>query len=296
MVSGFSGAAQKAFYGLANARAAWERGPMRNGGWRPPRPQVARPTPNRHRVTGLPEDRDDKDDNEGISNDLEFTTRAPPIRVCISREDLCYINCSREGNGADDYESDSVQITPSPSPVSSASILSTPSWMSSGTLTPRTVATPQLTPSMASLSLRERFTDANSVVMHALAGSSSASTTYYSAHSSPGTRPYILTPMHVNPHLSSRRSSGARGVLGSDHAVRRAKGDPVWVVVRGERPGVYLKYNTAVLAAGFNPVLKMVRFASLKYSCLYFVQQYMSGNVGVPIFVEEEEEEDFQEA
>lgn len=38
--------------------------------------------------------------------------------------------------------------------------------------------------------------------------------------------------------------------------------------------------------------MKIVQFRSLKLACFYFVQQYMAGNVGVPVFVVPVDEQD----
>ncbi|KAI9062817.1 hypothetical protein FKP32DRAFT_1676737 [Trametes sanguinea] len=59
----------------------------------------------------------------------------------------------------------------------------------------------------------------------------------------------------------------------------------VYVVVRGDRPGVYLDRNTAMLMLGTSPGMKIVRFHSRKGAAWYFVQEYMAGRVGIPVVV-----------
>lgn len=44
---------------------------------------------------------------------------------------------------------------------------------------------------------------------------------------------------------------------------------------------------TTLQAAGFHLAMKMVNFTLLSRTCLYFVQQYMCGFVGVPVFVKD---------
>ncbi|KAI9056788.1 hypothetical protein FKP32DRAFT_1615646 [Trametes sanguinea] len=59
----------------------------------------------------------------------------------------------------------------------------------------------------------------------------------------------------------------------------------VYVVVRGDRPGVYLDRTTAILMLGTSPGMKIVRFHSRKGAAWYFVQEYMAGRVGIPVVV-----------
>ncbi|KAJ2962746.1 hypothetical protein NUW54_g14314 [Trametes sanguinea] len=58
-----------------------------------------------------------------------------------------------------------------------------------------------------------------------------------------------------------------------------------YVVVRGERPGIYFDRTTAMLMLGTSPGMKLVRFRSVKKASWYFVQEYMAGHVGVPVVV-----------
>ncbi|KAL7285416.1 hypothetical protein ACG7TL_000512 [Trametes sanguinea] len=58
-----------------------------------------------------------------------------------------------------------------------------------------------------------------------------------------------------------------------------------FVVVRGDRPGIYFDRTTALLMLGTRPGMKLVRFRSIKKASWYFVQEYMAGRVGVPVVV-----------
>ncbi|OJT12472.1 hypothetical protein TRAPUB_10980 [Trametes pubescens] len=69
--------------------------------------------------------------------------------------------------------------------------------------------------------------------------------------------------------------------------VRAAK--EVYVVVRGDYPGVYLDRNTAMVKLGTSPGMKLTRFTSRSVAGWYFTQQYMAGQVGVPVVVVEDE-------
>ncbi|KAL7279946.1 hypothetical protein ACG7TL_006357 [Trametes sanguinea] len=59
----------------------------------------------------------------------------------------------------------------------------------------------------------------------------------------------------------------------------------VYVVVRGDRPGVYFERDHAMLMLGTSPGMKLVRFHSRKKALWYFVQEYMAGRVGIPVVV-----------
>ncbi|KAJ8457597.1 hypothetical protein ONZ51_g11434 [Trametes cubensis] len=65
--------------------------------------------------------------------------------------------------------------------------------------------------------------------------------------------------------------------------VRVRKGEYVFVVIRGDKLGIYFDRMTALLAAGSRPGMKIIPFKSLSRASWYFVQQYMKSHVGVPI-------------
>ena len=126
------------------------------------------------------------------------------------------------------------------SSVSSITATSALLWMSLGTLTPHVVVTPQLTPSMANLSLGEKYTCVDHKLL-SMGGLTFASSMQPSAgshssagmHSAVGVHTYTLTPMPVNLHPSSWCSLGAlmEDLFGSPQSTRRQKGDPVWVII-----------------------------------------------------------------
>ncbi|KAI1783078.1 hypothetical protein LXA43DRAFT_1067986 [Ganoderma leucocontextum] len=102
---------------------------------------------------------------------------------------------------------------------------------------------------------------------------------------SASSRGYALIPAPVNCSPGSGAASVNPDVLTRNRITQRKKGDAVFAVIRGERPGVYLDCDTALRAGGCSPTMKIVCFNSLKYACFYFVVEYMGGNVGVPEFV-----------
>ncbi|KAM5534233.1 hypothetical protein V8D89_012140 [Ganoderma adspersum] len=199
---------------------------------------------------------------------------APPINIEILPED--YVDIYRvQGDSA---ELPPIPLANSPSspmpsissvPSSSAhSSASSTSFLSSGMISVRSLdAALQLTTSMANLSVGERCSPIRR------------------SASLRGLRQYTLTPAPVGPSVGARRSSPNLNTLTRGRVARRNKGDPIFIVVRGERPGVYLDHEIALTAGGCSPAMKIVHFYSLKYACFYFVAEYMSGKVGVPQFV-----------
>nr|VWP01651.1 Non-specific serine/threonine protein kinase (EC [Ganoderma boninense] len=277
MVTGFSGSSHKSYIGLDNARAAWENGPINyEGTWTPPRSRA--PVTTHLALTNPAGVYQDNDDDFVFPDVLGFPTHANPVHLPILPEDYRQLR------------TENPHIPSSPSSVGNTSILSTPSWMSSGTLSPSTVNSPDLTPILGHLSLGERFTDVDrdsSYTLVSNTGSHPSSTTY----ANPDAETSTVTPGPVNANSSTRNSQGFRGLLDKDRASKRVKGDPVFVVVRGEYPGVFFDHAIALRAGGRSAGMKVVSFKSLKVACLYFVQQYMAGNVGLPVFVVADEEE-----
>ncbi|KAI9056572.1 hypothetical protein FKP32DRAFT_1682506 [Trametes sanguinea] len=89
----------------------------------------------------------------------------------------------------------------------------------------------------------------------------------------------------ASPSVASpSRSTERQHTLVPQHIeVREDK--EVYVVVRGDQPGVYLDRHTALLMVGTSPGMKIVKFRSKKAAAWYFVQEYMAGRVGIPVVV-----------
>lgn len=248
LVCGFSGNAFKAYVGLENARAAWETGPPGSKRlWTPPRPGPSKSTPG---LPPLPRSHQDDEDDDFEFPEIGVPTRAPAIHVPIQPEDYQQLrDDARQAGAPTDYLYISSPALSATSLSTLSAMPSTPSWMSSGTLSPGTVASPDLALSMSDLSLRERFTtiDAGLSAGGSGRGGGAAPT---DAARSPAARSYTLTPSPVE-NRGGAETSGSRVLLDKKHAMRRTKGDPVYVVVRGEHPGVYFdKYAISALLPG----------------------------------------------
>lgn len=259
-MSGFPGCAHKSFKGLEAARTAWRNGPTNfKGKWTPPAPRPAK------RSSSLPPlpPTEEGDDDEYEFPVLDFAVHASPIQVPIRAEDYQQICREAQVAGVQDVPPQAPSMPPGirTSSLSTSSwpssALSTPSWMSSGSLSPGTVHTPDLTPAMGSLTLGERYADVDHALMRSLSMSVS-SASRGPTRRGPNRREYTLAPGPMNTHPGAK-SSAPRAPLDKNRAAKRLKGDPVFIVVRGEQPGVYFDLYVIALIINLLGVHRLTR-------------------------------------
>ncbi|KAI9068211.1 hypothetical protein FKP32DRAFT_1562202 [Trametes sanguinea] len=274
MVNGFKGAVYKKYQTLEGAQAGWHQGPgCWRDSWTPPSPRRAIPTPTPY--PGPNRSPRQEQQSAGEAAPPEETLAAAQSRGLVQ---VHLSSVSVEGPPSDDEDQywsdpspefldDTRHPIPPPSPSASSSdeeddlpprspspSVMTATSLSSGTLSPRTIRTPL--PSSPAVSI------------------SPMSVTRVKRNNS-------ATIRTTTPELAAAASrEQSRGV-----PVAPAK--EAFVVVRGDRPGVYFDRNTAMFMLGTNPGMKLVRFHSYKKASWYFVQEYMAGRVGVPTIVSE---------
>ncbi|OSC99712.1 hypothetical protein PYCCODRAFT_1470022 [Trametes coccinea BRFM310] len=89
-------------------------------------------------------------------------------------------------------------------------------------------------------------------------------------------------PMTLISTALSSRDGRESPELSYEQAQAR-KGELVFVVVRGDRPGIYFDRTTALNHAGTRPGMKVVALKSLARASWYFTQQCMKNRVGIPV-------------
>ncbi|KAI0710972.1 hypothetical protein C8Q76DRAFT_694929 [Earliella scabrosa] len=315
MVNSFPGAAYKKFKTLEAARLAWAQGPRPDTPWHPPRPRAARRTPGHAASSGsgaVSGGETDRPVSARSSPAAEVLPR-PPVRVVIPS------TASTDGASSDDdYWEDATAYLPdaaiaaylpdaadddaalSPT-ISSVSSLSLSSSLLTGTISPRTIDTPHLP-----LPQLPGPVSSNPDIVPRTSAARDSHAPPIRTHPRPGnnrspTMPRQTKPAGAQP-ASDTRSQPARlradgktraDVSKSVDVVVVPKQSRYWVVVRGDSPGIYVDRlvirNTALVMLGTSPGMKIVVFESLSRASLYFVQQYMAGNVGVPLLVVQDE-------
>ncbi|KAI0716931.1 hypothetical protein C8Q76DRAFT_795174 [Earliella scabrosa] len=317
MVNSFPGAAYKKFKTLQAARLAWAQGPRPDAPWQPPRPRAARRTPGRDQLpaassgSGAVPGRETARPVPAYPSPAAEVLPRPPVRVVIPR------TASTDGSSSDDdYWEDATAYLPdaaiaahpanddpalSPT-ISSVSSLSLSSSLLTGTISPRTIDTPALplpqlpSPVISNADItRTRDTHPPPIRTQARPGHDQSGTMTASTMDSVPV-PRQTKPAGAQPASDTRRAGRSRGdgktrtdVSKSVDVVVVPKQSRYWVVVRGDSPGIYVDRNTALVMLGTSPGMKIVVFESLSRASLYFVQQYMAGNVGVPLLVVQDE-------
>ncbi|KAI9069793.1 hypothetical protein FKP32DRAFT_1671081 [Trametes sanguinea] len=297
MVWGFSGCAYKKYHGLDNALTGWFQGPTRmQGQWRvpsprrplltteppPPPPSTNTPAPPKALHDQLPREvqvsnsptsgvhvalkpsTPDSDEEywsycDDTINDIEdavpTSSPSPPPSPTLYPAST---------PSRDQIYSARAPITPPSPTISSVSSFPLSSLLSDGTISPRTIHTPLLaSPASQPSSLKS--------VTSSLARLTVAS-------------PASPSPLQRKPIHSERLNKAALMNSAGRAASTTGKADrDVFVVVRGDQPGIYFDRSTAIEVLGTKPGMKMVRFSSLSRASWYFVQEYMAGHVGVPV-------------
>ncbi|KAI9069584.1 hypothetical protein FKP32DRAFT_1671250 [Trametes sanguinea] len=304
MTCGYTGAAHKKYKTLEDARLAWAQGPTGPiEEYHPPPEPTLRPS------TPPPPSQDDSSSDESIS--------MPGTHVQTPVAEGGQAGMARATIPA------SLPLSPTSS-ISSISYLSGLS-ISSGTATPRTVHTTRSTPTGPTPSSKTPVSPSPSKAPSPIISRTTScgpgrrrepqpiriaalSRTPTSERKRPiptasstgggsaqvGQADALLTTT-ASPTKGKVRSpsppiaSSSRHVEGqpqfSPQRVEVHDGQDVYVVVRGDQPGVYLDRNTAMLMVGTSPGMKIVRFRSRKKAAWYFVQEYMAGRVGIPVVV-----------
>ncbi|KAH9845985.1 hypothetical protein C2E23DRAFT_745134 [Lenzites betulinus] len=287
MTCGFPGCAFKSYKGIDNARRGWLQGPTRReGAWFPPAPRVAISTP------GLPPP---SPPSPTLRDDLEIP---PEIRFCkplIHDVTVDYPDAppqlyeefwDSDGEAGRIYEAEPPSSpSPPPSPlripwrdyiqaqgkstasmsptISSVSSFPLSSLLSDGTVSPYTIHTPLLTsPTFKPDGL----------------GATTASPTGRQLQESP-------TSASAAAKHAAHAPAQPRNQQTSAPAPTHLR--IVYVVVRGDYPGVYLSKDVTLEKLGVNPGMKIVRFDSLSRASWYFAQEFMANRVGTPILTDE---------
>lgn len=272
MVTGFSGACHKKFITLEDARNGWLEGPISRvmGDWRPPpRPRDALPTPPRPAPRAQnsnhthPDEQNplheqhppDEDDDNSAAAAFEVDTTPNIVELRLSAADAAGPP-SDDDSGSDEYfDVDHVEKDdhppPSPSPSSVSSMTATS--LTSGTITPGTIDTPQIssvslgaTPSIRG-ALLDTPRSAAAPTLPTLSRSLSGRVAE-PRNPPPIERATTTVPRPVRPIAQSvQTAAGSREPRATSSEFRPpvdtvlvdAKRKDVYVVVRGEYPGVY---------------------------------------------------------
>ncbi|KAI0653951.1 hypothetical protein C8Q70DRAFT_898990, partial [Cubamyces menziesii] len=293
MVWGFTGATHKKYPDLESALEGWAAGPLKlQGTWQIPSPRPAILTPSLQRV----------------AHAHDPAAPAPSLPPEVSLSHLNPWNANGDDNDDDNNDNDNDEddeweyfhdaadppATPSPpsSPTPRPQTQATPttpsdrspfirgpdafrfsSMLTEGTISPRTIDTPLISsPASQASPLRRAASQASSLRTPA------------SQASPPGV--HMLT--HPTPSGQDIRSRiyydrAERLLHPPDKTDPAASARKVYVVVRGDRPGIYFSSRFALEMCGVNPGIKVVKFKSLRLACWYFVQEYMADHVGVPM-------------
>ncbi|KAI0735944.1 hypothetical protein C8Q76DRAFT_792431 [Earliella scabrosa] len=291
MTTAFPGASQKRYGSLEEARRGWEQGPVAmQGPWHPPRPRPAVPTPG-FQPPARPPSPPPPESNLSVSPAV--ATAAPvvvhmPHPLDVDSDDDVYWDSdpAPPPPASPGPPSPTSPMSPTLSSVSSITTSSIPS-LTTGTLSDGTINTP--VPRMAEL----RVTSPSPTPRITNLPTSLPRSEYHAVERVVHGSSKGLEKRRVGASGTSGTSgpSGTSGTSGqrayvpppSQVAVEAPK--EVFVVVRGDQPGVYLDRNTALLVAGTSPAMKIVVFNSRSQAAWYFVKQYMAHKVGVPPIV-----------
>ncbi|KAH9885132.1 hypothetical protein C8Q73DRAFT_660296, partial [Cubamyces lactineus] len=281
MVCGFSGANFKKYDNYELAVEAWFEGPPRlKGNWKVPNPRPP--------ILTSPLQKEKKSPHPTPST---YDGRLPPeVKLSATEDDddgdydygSAAFDAAEEDDNSWQLYHDAPGSVSTPSPQSSptprtnpraASDLSNDSpyihsvrsfefspMLTAGTISPRTVQTPS--PSSPALST----------------GILSPPQLAQPSPSSPA----------INKKIRDDRLTQLAYDLANKSSITRKR--KVYVVLRGERPGIYFERGIALDMLGTKPGIKLVLFKSLSRAAWYFVQQYMAGHVGVPVLTLANEE------
>ncbi|TFK81529.1 hypothetical protein K466DRAFT_604429 [Polyporus arcularius HHB13444] len=315
MTAGFPGACHKKYRSLEEARMAWEQGPVElRGKWRVPAPRPPLRTPGfevdkeQMYVPAPPPPRREVEVSPPSPLPLPASVSALPGAMdSLDEEERMWQEAAWPDDAAhsdDDAQAPSISLSRTISSVSSLSLSSTPA-LTAGTISPRLIATPalpvaafppQATPKITTRTLSCPIVDKSQSVRpirrrhdsNATATPPASPTKHSVGASRPlSTSPTKKLPQPANASASSSRQAHTRTpryTLERD-VVAVPKPKEMFVVVRGDRPGIYFDRNTAFVKLGVNPGMKLVVFSLLSKASWYFVQCYMAGKVGVPVVV-----------
>ncbi|KAH9846590.1 hypothetical protein C2E23DRAFT_863884 [Lenzites betulinus] len=270
MVTAFPGAIYKSFKTCEEARAAWYEGPTKHlPGWKPPPPRSARPTPQSHAAA-----------KQSEAQAEEGALTASPLVTATDVHVLLPPQAMEDPEADADVDDAFLPCATTPSRTSSISSVSSISEWSDTvdeTMRPRPSVLTADTLSLYS-ALSPAMSELN---LHGL----SPSTPRRAKHGarSPSPPPSPTTPASMRRLTRKRQAQGSRDMQPEPKGVHVRKGDVVFVVIRGDRPGIYFDRTSALLNAGWNPGMKIVAFTSLSQAAWYFVQKYMQQKVGVPV-------------
>ncbi|KAI9068675.1 hypothetical protein FKP32DRAFT_1608771 [Trametes sanguinea] len=327
MTCGFPGAAHKKYCGLESQ--GWVQGPTWMGGtWRIPRPRVALPTPGLSPGPAtfpasatlynpsLPASTALKDaaphasatSHERLPKEVQLTAAAD-ANVAVELRGAEPLDSDEEyWSEVDDlYDKvDGDMLPPStPSPPDSPTLQQRQLPL---THSPGTPSSPSIS-SVSSFPLSSMLSDGTvspNAVYSPLLASPASSVSAITSELSMGARRPAASSTSASPlrQVSSASASPLRQAI--ERAGHRARGDTaktadtgarselkrrtVYVVVRGDFPGVYFNRDVALEKLGTRPGIKIVRFHSLSRASWYFTQEYMAHRVGVPVLVSPSEE------
>ncbi|EIW53634.1 uncharacterized protein TRAVEDRAFT_52754 [Trametes versicolor FP-101664 SS1] len=292
MTCGFSGCAFKKYLSLKDALLGWFQGPIRaQGTWKVPKPR-----PPIYTIGPPPDPTTSPAKNDPPAPEVDVAPQTPPsIPVDLPPESP---NFEEEYWGSDEdadefHDPEEPPSTPSPpasptlvpargvslrdyiesqktAPPASPSIATASSFplssmLTDGTISPNTIHTPLLaSPVSLGSPLSSLHSFSPKPVLH---GSSPL-------RGGASTAPASADPFGHGGHADPGASS-----LGAPP--RRVR--IVYVVVRGEKPGIYFDKNLALQMVGTKPGIKIVKFPSLSRAGWYFGLEYMAGRVGRPV-------------
>ncbi|KAH9900718.1 hypothetical protein C8Q73DRAFT_637151 [Cubamyces lactineus] len=288
MVCGFSGSAHKKYNSLEGALQGWIEGPTQMAGsWRIPQPCPPILTERSRPEAKLPQSPDQP--HRSLPPEVSvLPAKAGPRALAIAAqtwaaqsEDAFWDN--HNGNSHEPLSTSSPPPSPTPRAMPSPNVSSDSelsfcsleavrfaSMLTDGTISPWTINTPPMSSPAAQSS-----TFSSPVGAHRRAPNSL-------------NPPKLSQPTPTSPQVHSRINDERLERLARMNALA-AKDRKCYVVVRGNRPGVYFTINMALEMLGGKPSMKLVRFFSLSDACWYFVQEYMEDRVGVPVLQEEED-------
>ncbi|KAH9899135.1 hypothetical protein C8Q73DRAFT_787057 [Cubamyces lactineus] len=249
MVKGFPGAMYKSFHSLEDARRGWYGGPRSVSDWTPPAPRPAVLTPT------------SKQREPEAQLHIPTPIHPPPLVHVRLPADVAV-----ESDSSDDDIGDDSKLSGHRAPHSA----SVPSLLTPGTVSAATIPTP---PSEASTPSKPTKARPLKVTM--------------TAKGFWGAKP--ASPASKRVATSSRTTADPPATTGRDSPelsydrVRVRKGEYVFVVLRGDLPGIYFDRTTALVSAGCRPGMKIVPFKSLSRAAWFFTQQSTKHRVGVPV-------------
>ncbi|KAI0653760.1 hypothetical protein C8Q70DRAFT_1059073 [Cubamyces menziesii] len=272
MVKGFPGAIYKSFPTLEEARQAWYGGPSVVPGWTPPAPRPAISTPHSQSRPSKPSNA--KQPKAQPADPIPTVHPPPLVHVRLPAE------AAFDSDGSDsEIQDERSPRTRRGLPACSDNLPPTPAMIPAGTTSTSTTHASASLPMSTPTKLRPVKVDISSRGV-------------WGAGSVRPARPAAskrTTESPSSPAISTDTSGRESPELPYER-VHVRKGEYVFVVIRGDRPGIYFDRTTALVAAGYRPGMKVVPFKSLRRAAWYFTQQYMKYRVGVPIVDVSDEE------